>query len=138
MGAYEDDSGEEGQTRKRPKIMDLKKALAKCRDEESAQAQQFPLTKLLAMEIEHNMEPWLERANIHLEAKLDKANKDLSLQRRMTEHYKQRDHFARKKLKTAQMRAWHQIMKRTKLSLEFWPKFLYRSPRTHEAPTYQF
>ena len=54
------------------------------------------------MEIEHNRESWLERANIHLEAKLEKANKDFNLQRRMTEHYKRRNHFARKKLKTAQ------------------------------------
>ena len=54
------------------------------------------------MEIEHNRESWLERPNIHLEAKLEKANKDLSLQRRMTEHYKWRNHFARQKLKTAQ------------------------------------
>ena len=54
------------------------------------------------MEIEHDRESWLERANIHLEAKLEKANKVLSLQRRMTEHYKWRNHFARKKLKNAQ------------------------------------
>ena len=81
--------------------MGLRKALEKQREEESAQAQQFPLTKLLTMEIEHNRESWLERANIHLEAKLEKANKYLSLQRRMTEHYKQRNHFASKKLKTA-------------------------------------
>ena len=100
MGAYEESEDEEGQTRRRPRTMGLRKALAKQREEESAQAQQFPLTELLAMEIEHNREAWLERANLHLEAKLEKANKDLSLQRRMTEHYKQRNHFARKKLKT--------------------------------------
>ena len=102
MGAYEEDDEEEGQARKRPKTMGLRKALAKQKEEESAQAQQFPLIELLAMEIEHNRESWIERANIHLEAKLEKANKDLSLQWRMTEHYKQRNHFARKKLKTAQ------------------------------------
>ena len=82
--------------------MGLRKALAREREQESAQAQKFPLTKLLAMEIEHNIESCLERANIHLEAKLEKANKDLSLQRRMTEHYKWRNHFSRQKLKTAQ------------------------------------
>ena len=53
------------------------------------------------MEIEHNMESWLERANIHLETKLEKAKKDLNLQRRMTKHHKQRNHFARKKLKNS-------------------------------------
>ena len=82
--------------------MGLRKALAKQREEESAQAQQFTLTEILAMEIEHNRESWLERENIHLEAKLEKANKDLSLQRRMIEHYKRRNRFARQKLKTAQ------------------------------------
>ena len=82
--------------------MGLRKALAKQREEESAQAQQFPLTELLAMEIEHNRESWLERANIHLEVNMEKANKELDLQRIMTEHNAQRNHLARKKLKIAQ------------------------------------
>ena len=47
MHTYEEDSGEEGQTRKRPKTMGLRKALAKQREEESAQAQQFPLMNSL-------------------------------------------------------------------------------------------
>ena len=54
------------------------------------------------MEIEHDMESWLERANIHLHGKLEKENKDLDLQRRMTKHYAQRNQFAREKLKKAQ------------------------------------
>ena len=82
--------------------MGLRRALEKQKEEESAQAQKFPLTELLALEIEHNKEAWLERENINLEAKLEKANKDLSLQRKMAEHYKKRNQFARKKLKTAQ------------------------------------
>ena len=81
--------------------MGLRKALAREKEQESAQAQQFPLTELLAMEIEHNRESWLERANIHIETKLEKANRNLNLQRRMTKQYKRRNHFARKKLKTA-------------------------------------
>ena len=64
--------------------MGLRKDLAQEREQESAQAQQFPLTELLAIEIEHNRELWLEMANIHLESKLEKANRDLNLQRRMT------------------------------------------------------
>ena len=82
--------------------MGIRKALAWEREQESAQAQQFPLTELLAMKIEHNRESWLERANINLEAKLEKGNKELNLQRRLTKHYKWRNHFARKKLKIAQ------------------------------------
>ena len=82
--------------------MGLRKALAKQREEESAQAEELSLHELLAIEIEHDRESWLERANIHLEVKLEKANKDLDLQRRMTKHYAQRNQFAREKLKKAQ------------------------------------
>lgn len=102
MGAYDENSDEQGQARNIPKTMGLKKELAKKIEEESSQAQKFPLTEFLSMEIEHKREAWLERDNINLEAKLENSNKDLSLQRRMTEHYKRRNHFARQKLKTAQ------------------------------------
>ena len=103
MGAYEESSDEEGQTRRRPRTMGLRKALEKQREEESTQEEQLSLQELLAMEIEHDRESWLERANIHLEAKLEKENKDLDLQRRMTKHYVQRNQFAREKLKKVQM-----------------------------------
>ena len=102
MGTYEEINDEEGQTRRRPRTMGLKKALAKQREEESAQAEQLSLQELLALEIEHDRESWLERANIHLEGKLEKENKDLDLQRIMTKHYTQRKKFAREKLKKAQ------------------------------------
>ena len=45
--------------------------------------------------------PWLERSNIHWEAKLEKANKDLDLQRKMTKYYARRNQVARAKLKKA-------------------------------------
>ena len=99
MGTYEESEDEEGQTRRRPRTMGLKKALARERDQESALAEQISLNELLAMEIEHNRESWLERANIHLEAKLEKANKDLDLQRRMTKHYARRNQIVWAKLK---------------------------------------
>ena len=54
MGAYEESSDEEGQTTRRPRTMGLRKALEKQKEEESAQAQQFPLSEILALEIEHN------------------------------------------------------------------------------------
>ena len=44
----------------------------------------------------------MERAIIHLEAKLKKANQYLHLQRRMTKHYAWRNQIARAKLKKAQ------------------------------------
>ena len=64
------------------------------------------------MEIEHDRESWLERANIHLEAKLEKANKILDLQRRMAKHYARRNQVARKKLKIAQNEV--QVLKKEK------------------------
>ena len=82
--------------------MGLKKALAKKMEEELALVEQLPLDELLAMEIAHDWEPWLERAKIHLEAKLKKANQYLDLQRRMTKHYARRNQIARAKLKKAQ------------------------------------
>ena len=39
-----------------------------------------------------------------MEDKLEKANRDLSLQRKMTGHYKKLNQFARRKLKLAQER----------------------------------
>ena len=61
MGTYEEIEDEEGQSRRRPRTMGLKKALEKQREQESAFAEQLPLDELLAMEIEHYREPWLER-----------------------------------------------------------------------------
>ena len=112
MGTYEESSDEEGQTRRRPRTMGLKKALAKQREEESAQAEQLSLQELLALEIEHDRESCPEKANIHLEAKLEKENKDLDLQRRMIKHYAQRNQFVREKLKKAQIEI--QAVKREK------------------------
>ena len=102
MGAYEESEDEKGQTRRRPRTMVLKKTLAKQREEESTQEQKMSLHEILKMEIEHDRESWPKRANIHLEAKLEKANKDLDLQGIMTKHYAQRNQFARAKLKKAQ------------------------------------
>ena len=53
------------------------------------------------MEIEYDWEPWLERANTHLEEKLEKANRDLDLHRKMTKQYALRNQIARAKLKRA-------------------------------------
>ena len=102
MGTYEESEDEEGQSRRRPRTIGLKKALAKQREQESTLVEQLPLDELLAMEIAHDQEPWLERANIHFEAKLKKENQDLNLQRKMTKHYAQRNQVARAKLKKAQ------------------------------------
>lgn len=74
MGTYEESEDEEGQSRRRPRTMGLKKALAKQREEESALGEQLPLYENLSMDIANEHEPWLERANTHLEAKLKKEN----------------------------------------------------------------
>ena len=67
--------------------MGLKKALEKQKEEEVALLQSTPLTTLFTQEIEKNQEAWLERVNDHLEKKLEKANRDLELQRRMPRNY---------------------------------------------------
>ena len=82
--------------------MGLKNALEKQKEEEDALLQSTPLTALFEQEIESNREAWIERVNDHLEKKLEKANRDLDLQRRMTGHYKKLNQFARRKLKAAQ------------------------------------
>ena len=82
--------------------MGLKKALEKQKEEENALLQSTPLTALFEQEIEKNREAWLERVNEHLEKKLEKENRDLDLQRRMTVHYKKLNQFSRRKLKAAQ------------------------------------
>ena len=78
------------------------KALEKQKEEEDALLQYTPLTTLFEQEIEKNQEAWLERVNDHLEKKLEKANRDLDLQRRMTRHYKKLNQFSRRKLKATQ------------------------------------
>ena len=82
--------------------MGLKKALEKQKEEENALLQSTPLTALFEQEIENNKEAWIERFNDHSEKKLEKANMDLDLQRRMTGHYKKLNQFARRKLKATQ------------------------------------
>ena len=57
---------------------------------------------MFKQEIENNWEAWLERVNDHLERKLEKENRDLDLQRRMTGHYKRLNQFSQRKLKAAQ------------------------------------
>ena len=82
--------------------MGLKRALEKRKEEEAALLQSTPLTTLFTQEIENNREAWLERVNDHLEKKLEKENRDLDLQRRMTGHYKKLNQFAWWKLKATQ------------------------------------
>ena len=79
--------------------MGLRRALEKQKEEEAALFQSFPLTTLFTQGIENNREAWLERVNDHLEKKLENANRDLDLQRRMTRHYKKLNQFSSQKLK---------------------------------------
>ena len=77
MGEFDDIEEEEQPVRKRPRTMGLRKALEKQREEEAALARSYPLTQLLAQEIENDKESWLERANKNLEDKLKKAKQRL-------------------------------------------------------------
>ena len=53
------------------------------------------------MEISYDREPWLERENLHLEGQLEKAMRDLDMERKMAKHYAMRNIIARVKLKRA-------------------------------------
>ena len=102
MGEFNDIKDEYQPRRKRPRTMGLRRALEKQKEEEVALFQSLPLTTLFTQEIENNREAWLERVNDHLEKKLEKANRDLDLQRRMIRHYKKLNQFAQRKLKAMQ------------------------------------
>ena len=102
MGEFYERKYEDQPRRKRPRTMGLKKALEKQKEEEDALLQSTPLTTFFTQEIENNRDAWPERVNDHLEKKLEKANKDFDLQRRMTGHYKKLNQFARRKLKVTQ------------------------------------
>ena len=52
--------------------MGLRKTLEKQKEEEATLVRSYPLTQLLAQEIENDKESWLERANKNLEDKLEK------------------------------------------------------------------
>ena len=98
MGELDESEYEDQPRQKRPRTMALKKALEKQKEEEATLLQSTPITTFFTQEIENNREAWLERVNDHLE----KKNRDLDLQRRMTGHYKKLNQFARWKLKAAQ------------------------------------
>ena len=102
MGEFNDMEEEYQPRRKRPRTMGLKRALKKQKEEEAALFRSFPVTTLFTQEIENNREAWLERVNKHFYNKLERANRDLSLQRKMTGHYKKLNQFARRKLKVTQ------------------------------------
>ena len=102
LGTHDDTEEEEEQLpRRRPRKIGLKKALAKEREQEAALAEQLTPSELLAMEIDYDREPWLERENIHLEGQLEKTKRDLDLQKKMARHYALRNKIARAKLKRA-------------------------------------
>ena len=64
-------------------------------------AEKLTPSELLAMEIEYDRDPCLERENTHLEDQLAKTERDLGLQKKMAKHYALRNQIARAKLKRA-------------------------------------
>lgn len=61
--------------------------------------EQLTLNEQLAKDIDENRESWLEKVKTHLETLLDKANRDVEIQRKMAKYYAQRNQVARSKLK---------------------------------------
>ena len=67
LGTFDDSEDEEEHLpRKRPRIIGLKKDLAREREKEKELAEQVTPSELLAMEINYDRESWLERENFHL------------------------------------------------------------------------
>lgn len=102
MGTLDDTEEEEEQLlRKRPRKIGLNKALAKEKEQETTLAENLNPSEILAMEMEYDWEPWLERANINLEGQLEKTKRYLYLQKKMAKHYALRNKITRAKLKRA-------------------------------------
>ena len=87
--------------RRRPRTTGWRKAFAKEKEKETTLIEQLTPSEMLAMEIEYDREPWLERANTYLEDQLAKTQRDLGLQKKMAKHYALRNQIARAKLKRA-------------------------------------
>ena len=64
FGELDDD--EDQPLRQRPRTRGLKRALVLERQREDDLADQLTLNEQLALEINKNREPWLDRANLHL------------------------------------------------------------------------
>ena len=65
---------------------------------QAAQRRRVEFTSL-EQEINADRESWLERANIHLERKLEKANKEKNLLRYMVVHYMARNKVCKARIK---------------------------------------
>lgn len=95
-GDYGEPDDEQGQ-RKRSRTRGLRKALDIERQKEVELEEQLTLNEQLVKDIAKNRESWLEKVNTHLETLLEKANKDVELQRKIAEYY------ARSKLKRSRL-----------------------------------
>ena len=96
----------------------LKRALALEKQKEAQIADQITINEQLAMVINENREPWLDRANQHLEKLLEKANKYNDLLRRKVKHHAQKDKIAMAKLKRSNAKVEALTMLEEKRKLE--------------------
>lgn len=95
------DEQDEQESRGKPRTRVLKSALALEIQKEAWIADQLTLNEKLAMVINENREPWLDRANQNLENILEKANRDNHLLMRKVKHHAQKEKIAMAKLKKA-------------------------------------
>ena len=63
-------------------------------------------------EIEANRESWLERANMHLEKMLEKANKEKNMLRNMAYHYLARNKSCKARISTLKAKSMKALRKR--------------------------
>jgi len=72
--------------RRRARTMGLSKALQRER-EQKPPIEELTFEERIAMDINEDMEFWVENINFHLEKLLEKANRDKNLQNKMAIHY---------------------------------------------------
>ena len=129
---------EEQEPRSRPRTRGLKRALALERKKEVELANQRTLNEQLAMVINENQEPWLDRPNEHLEKLLGKANKDNDILRRKIKHYAQRDKIAMAKLKRAYAKIEALTMQNEKKKLDILAEASLQTYSHHHPSFHQF
>ena len=112
------DEQDEQAPRGGPRTRGLKRAIALERQKEARIVDHLTLNEQLAMVINENREPWLDRSNQHLEKLLVKANKDNDLLRRKAKHHAQKEKIAMAKLKRANAKVEALTMLEEKINLD--------------------
>ena len=121
----------------KPRTRGLKRAIALEMKKEVELADQLTLNEQLAMVINENREPRLDRSNQHLEQLLEKTNRDNDILRRKVKHYAQKEKIVMAKLKRANEKIEDLTMEEKKNLDILAEAFLQDQPHRH-TPFYKF